>query len=137
MPMDEDDTQVLARVKRTLGAESLPAVAAALGESLGAVKSWSGRRSVPLHALVRTAELSGRSLDWLVFGRPQDAAAGTHRASEPPAAYGPARIDAEPIDAGRLRRAIDLSHAVARLLGRDLADDDVAALAALLYRSTR
>ena len=44
---------------------------------------------------------------------------------------------ANAVDAGRLRRAIDLSHAVARLLGRDLADDDVEALAALLYRSTR
>ncbi len=131
--MGDDDTQVLERVKRALGASSLPAVAAALGESLGAVKSWSGRGSVPLHALVRTAALSGLSLDWLVLGRPQNAPdAGAQVAAEPPAAYDPENLDAD-----RLRRALELAQDAARLLGHELAGDELAALAALLYRRIR
>lgn len=136
--MGDDDTQVLARVKRALGVESLPALAAVLGEILGAVKSWSARRAVPLHALVRTAELSGRSLDWLVFCRPPNAADPREQvAAEPPAAYAAEGSSAQPVDAGRLRRAIDLAQDVGRLLRHDLSGDELAALTALLYRRTR
>lgn len=94
--MNDEATDVLARVKLALGVSSLPELADALGESLGAVKSWSARGSVPLPALVRAAERSGSTLDWLVRG------VGTQHASDrkPQYASGAAAAHGVPQESG-------------------------------------
>lgn len=66
--MGDHHRDVLERLKAALGVGTLPELADALGETLGAVKSWSARGSVPLAHLVTAAEKSGSSLDWLVRG---------------------------------------------------------------------
>lgn len=64
----EGGESVVERLMTALEVRTLPALAEALGESLGAVKSWSARGSVPLAPLSRAARKTGRSLDWLVLG---------------------------------------------------------------------
>jgi hypothetical protein len=62
------DGQVIVRVKRALGVNSLDAVADKIGEKRATVGSWSARQSVPLDALLRVAEIANCSLDSLVRG---------------------------------------------------------------------
>lgn len=143
--------EALARMKESLGAKSLAEVADILGESIGTVKSWSARGSVPLSALIRASKVSGRSLDWLILGIERHPAAGgpevANAATSPHSQLQPAAAEPPPaaytadrgqnIDRGRLVQAIDAATAVGRIIGKNLDPSQIGELAGVIYRLMR
>lgn len=63
-----DLTSPVPRMQEALGVDTLGQLAARLEANLSTVKSWSARGQIPLRWLIRCKQLSGRSLQWLVFG---------------------------------------------------------------------
>ncbi len=132
--MSDHHQDVLVRLKAALKVSTLPELAEALGETLGAVKSWSARGSVPLAQLVTAAEKSGRSLDWLVRGiEVHPPPVGVAHATSPPPPDYSSRSEAG-IDRVEMAKAIDTAKAIERTLGRALSADEIADFAAQLYR---
>jgi len=128
----EHHHDVLERLKLALRADTLQELADALGETLGAVKSWSARGSVPLAQLVTASEKSGRSLDWLIRGievRPSE----THAQSPPPPRYH--GVDAaDPSFSPRLALAIDIVRAGLAAKGVDVEKVPSAEMAAEVFK---
>lgn len=75
-PPDVTAEDIVARMREVIGAKNDAALAHALGLGVNAPSNWRQRNSPPYSFCAALAQVTGVSLDWLIFGRgPQRAGA--------------------------------------------------------------
>lgn len=61
--------EIIHRMKESIGAKNEGQVGEFLGSSKQTVYNWKTRGSIPVEYLVKFSNMTGKSLDWLVFGK--------------------------------------------------------------------
>lgn len=72
---------VINRMREAISARNDGQVGEFLGSSKQTVYNWKNRGSIPIEYCVKFAAMTGRSLDWLIFGKDEQSAAGEAQGS--------------------------------------------------------